>query len=396
MNLHAIPYIIPLILSGITLLTLAAYLYNNDRSPKAKIFTFLLFFVSFWSLAYALQIFSDQYSWIVFWAKIKYFGIVIFPIIWLLFSLVYVEKKEWVNKKNIILISIIPCINLVFLFTNELHYLFWSDMGLVNIENINFLYAPEGIFFWLNAIYSYTLIVVGSVLIIDMLKKSKHLYLKQTISVLIGVLTPLTGSIVYVTGLIPLPIDYDITPMLFLVTGICFTFAIFRFQFLKIIPIAREQFFENVNDAVFIIGHQNKIVDLNKKAQQFAKENSSYSQISDIVGKDVDEVFSDTENYKEIFSNDNLYNGENLLTNGENPKYYDAQIISLYDKNSIYEGKMIILRDITEGKNSENKLKEKIDELERWKKVTVDREFKMIELKNKIKELEAKLPGENK
>ncbi len=57
---------------------------------------------------------------------------------------------------------------------------------------------------------------------------------------------------------------------------------------------------------------------------------------------------------------------------------------------------MIILRDITERKNSENKLKEKIDELEHWKKVTVDREFKMIELKNEIKELEAKLPGGNK
>lgn len=396
MNLHAIPYIIPLILSGGTLLILATYLYKNDRSLKAKIFIFLLFFLSFWSLAYALQIFSDQYSWIVFWAKIKYFGIVLFPITWLLFSLLCVGKKEWVNKKNIILISIIPCIDLVFLFTNELHYLFWSDMGLVNIENINFLYAPEGIFFWLNVIYSYALIVVGSALIIGMLKKSKHLYLKQAIALLIGVLTPLTGSVIYITGLIPLPIDYDITPMLFLVAGMCFTFAFFRFQFLKIMPIAREQFFENVNDAVFIIGYQDKIVDLNKKAQQFAKENSFYSQISDIVGKGVDEIFSDMKNYKEIFSNNNSYDGENLLTNGENPKCYDAQIISLYDEGNIYGGKMIILRDITERKNSENKLKEKIDELERWKKVIVDRELKMVELKNEIKELEAKLPGGNR
>lgn len=396
MNLHAIPYIIPLILSGGTLLILATYLYKNDQSLKAKIFIFLLFFLSFWSLAYALQIFSDQYSWIVFWAKIKYFGIVLFPITWLLFSLLCVGKKERVNKKNIILISIIPCIDLVFLFTNELHYLFWSDMGLVNIENINFLYAPEGIFFWLNVIYSYTLIVVGSALIIGILKKSKHLYLKQAIALLIGVLTPLIGSVIYVTGLIPLPIDYDITPMLFLVAGMCFTFAFFRFQFLKIMPIVREQFFENVNDAVFIIGYQDKIVDLNKKAQQFAKENSFYSQISDIVGKGVDEIFSDMKNYKEIFSNNNSYNGENLLTNGENPKYYDVQIISLYDKGNIYGGKMIILRDITERKNSENKLKEKIDELERWKKVTVDRELKMVELKSEIKELEAKLPGENR
>ena len=34
-------------------------------------------------------------------------------------------------------------------------------------------------------------------------------------------------------------------------------------------------------------------------------------------------------------------------------------------------------------------LKEKIDELERWKKVTVGRELRIRELKDKIKKLEA-------
>ena len=390
MNLHAIPYIIPLILSGITLLILAGYLYKNDRSLNAKIFTFLLFFVSFWSFAYALQIFSDQYSWIVFWAKIKYFGIVLVPITWLLFSLLYAGKKGWVNKKNIILMSIIPCINLVFLFTNELHYLFWSGMGLVNIDNINFLYAPGGIFFWLNAVYSYILIVVGSVLIISMLTKLKHIYLRQAIALSIGVLTPLVGSIIYNTGLISMPIDYDITPMLFLVTGICLTFAIFRFRFLNIIHIAREQFFENVKDTVFIIDCQNKIVDLNENGRQFVKENYSHLQISDIVGKGVDEIFSDIKNYEEIFSNNTSDNIEILLDAGKKQACYDIQIISLYSKDKMYKGKMIVLRNITKRKNTENKLKEKIDELEKYKKVTVGRELKMIEMKKEMKELKQK------
>jgi PAS domain S-box-containing protein len=49
-----------------------------------------------------------------------------------------------------------------------------------------------------------------------------------------------------------------------------------------------------------------------------------------------------------------------------------------------------IARDISERKRTEESLKGKIDELERYKKVTVNREMKMIELKKKITELEEK------
>ncbi|MCX6664149.1 MAG: PAS domain S-box protein, partial [Euryarchaeota archaeon] len=48
---------------------------------------------------------------------------------------------------------------------------------------------------------------------------------------------------------------------------------------------------------------------------------------------------------------------------------------------------MAITKDITERKKAEKELKEKIDELERFKKLTVGREHKMIELKKEINEL---------
>ena len=48
-------------------------------------------------------------------------------------------------------------------------------------------------------------------------------------------------------------------------------------------------------------------------------------------------------------------------------------------------------KDITERRKAEDKLKEKIDELERYKKVTVGRELRLIELKKELKELKTKL-----
>ena len=45
------------------------------------------------------------------------------------------------------------------------------------------------------------------------------------------------------------------------------------------------------------------------------------------------------------------------------------------------------IKDITERKQYEEALKEKLEELEKWYKLTVDRELKMIELKNEIRAL---------
>jgi butyrate kinase len=46
-----------------------------------------------------------------------------------------------------------------------------------------------------------------------------------------------------------------------------------------------------------------------------------------------------------------------------------------------------IVRDITESKIAEQLLRQKIEELEKYKSVTVNREVKMVDLKNEINEL---------
>ncbi len=68
-------------------------------------------------------------------------------------------------------------------------------------------------------------------------------------------------------------------------------------------------------------------------------------------------------------------------------------VLEIRSRSIDYNGRSAIAgicKDITERKKAEMALREKVEELEKWYKVTVDREVEMARLKKKIRELESK------
>jgi len=69
---------------------------------------------------------------------------------------------------------------------------------------------------------------------------------------------------------------------------------------------------------------------------------------------------------------------------------YDPSCFPTNIKNG-FRGTTIVLRDVTDRRNVQEELRARINELEKWQKLTVGREIKMIELKKQVKELEKSL-----
>lgn len=90
-----------------------------------------------------------------------------------------------------------------------------------------------------------------------------------------------------------------------------------------------------------------------------------------------------------------LYSHPNETSRDE-VEFKDGTILDRYSapvlgKDGTYYGRIWVFRDITERKNSEEGLRARNDELERFNQASVGRELRMIELKKEINEMCAKL-----
>ena len=154
--------------------------------------------------------------------------------------------------------------------------------------------------------------------------------------------------------------------------------------------------YENVHDAIIYTNKTGKIITANP-------------QVEKILGYKVNELIGfNFAKFTNIFEPSQIPYLVSKLKQagrvGKGPPELDLKIKnkkgkSLYihvSTSQIIENKKVvgfvnIIRDITTEKISDERLKEKVDELERANKAMVGREIKMIELKNRIKELEEQL-----
>ncbi len=137
------------------------------------------------------------------------------------------------------------------------------------------------------------------------------------------------------------------------------------------------------------------ITDVNEKWCQafgYTKEEVRGKMIFDFISEH--EKSTAQKSFAQKISEGRSYTGgherEYLTKTGEK-KLFVAHDFFLFDENGKVISVYTTMEDITENKHAEQALKEKINELERYKTITVNREMKMMELKNEINELYEKL-----
>lgn len=350
MTFHSLPYTIALFLTGAGTASLAVYVASKKRSAQARALTVLIGAVALWSFAYALELGSAALSVKLFWAKLKYFGIVTVPPAWLVLALHYTGRGHWVRPRILLFLLAGALGILVLVWTNEFHHLYWTDASTEIIGTLSVLSLPMGIGFWLCATYQYLALFVGTVLIIEACPRSHLVYRKQAATMVVGALAPWVGNAISLAGLTPVP-HLDLTPFAFAITCVAGAYAFFRLRLADLVPIAHHAVIRGMDDCVIVLDPQGCIVDLNPAAHSLVNPT-----FSDVIGRSMEETIPELSAQLESFSDPGFAEREVILGAEGSRRFHDMRVSPMFDGKGQPASKVIVLRDITSRKQAEERL----------------------------------------
>jgi PAS domain S-box-containing protein len=331
---------------------LAFYIFRYRKAPGSQALSILILGASIWSLGYAFEILAPSLTTKLFWEKVEFFGIVIIPLAWFTFVAQYLGYPRWMKRilDHKILLAIIPVVTLVLVWTNGFHNLIWQVVEMERVGPLVILDFVRGPWFWVLMVYSYTLLLLGSIMLVIGVFGIVRLQRWQVLLTLLAILLPWVGNVLYITGISPEHF-LDWTAFLFLFSGVLFSISLFRFQLVNILPIAEEAVFAGMGDSVIVMDLQQNIVEMNPAARTMVGMSGKAP-----LGKEIALVMPELITHIQQAGSVKEYQAELILEDDQTQQCYDLHISLLSDPYTNPIGRLVVLHDITQLKQYQSEL----------------------------------------
>lgn len=349
------PYTIPLIFVSIVSLVAAFSSWRRQKTLSGIALSLLMLSLAVWATGYALQLAGADAYTKEFWRDVKNIGVVSVPTLWLIAVLQYTGYRRWLSKRIVTLLAIEPIVGLLISWTNDWHHLFEKTAVLVSGGSILLRVVTYGWWFWFNAIYSYVLFIISTILLIHTFLRASRLYRQQILILLGFVAVPWIGNGIYVSKLVlnwgngPIP---DVTPFLFISGGLLMIWGTLRYQLMDVVPIARDIIVNNMRNGVLVLDTRGVIVDLNPVVETIL----GYSE-AEIVGTPVFPRLSQWQDLARCLKRREEAVGEQTLTLNGQRQYFEWRISLLTEPRAQTVGWVVVFQNITQQKITEEALR---------------------------------------
>ena len=279
-----------------------------------------------------------------------YVGICLSPIAVLLFGQALNQSSLSFTPAHAIFL-IIPCTSIIIICTNAYHHLFFTNFSVYSAE------AVYGVYYYFHSAYSYGCILAGIGYMIAFIRKNSGIFSTQSLLILIGILIPLSVNVMYSFNLIYMA--FSINASSFTATLFCFAVAFYKYDFLKVAPIAIGRIVDLISDGYIVIDNRNNIITSNRAASVLLTGGAPIAQSISL------------ENFTDRYFNAGMY--EELLalktsaTQGQatvsieyaapGKRYFTIEVTPVFEKR-MSVGTIILLKDITQAKRDLEKIRE--------------------------------------
>ena len=270
-----------LILSALLSIFITILLYKRRKAPGAKYFTYASISSFIWTVGYLVEFIGNSLETKLFGVDIQYFfGIPFISTFWMAAALNYYSSGQKPTRITFIGINIVPLITMILMWTNGLHHLMYKYVSLIKSDMFLLLTKEIGLWYIINVVYSYGMLLAGSIILIYSLKKSKSIYRGQITIFVIASVFPWIGNILYLIGMNSF-MRIDLTPIAFSITLLLIWLGLFRYHLFDIVPAARNHVIESMPNGVMVLDDFDRIIDVNNAA------NSIFNS-DELIGKTKD------------------------------------------------------------------------------------------------------------
>jgi PAS domain S-box-containing protein len=317
---------------------------EHRSQPAAKAFLALITVMGGWVLCYAVGLGFTTLDTQLVWQRsaLAIGGLV--PSLWFLFAVQYTNREAWLTPAVRAVMIVDPLVFGLLTLTNPTHGLVWSDPALVTYGSLHAVEFTFGPAYLLHLAYTYVVTPVGFGLLLFSVVRST-LYRTQAGLLLVGAIPPLVANTTFALGIEPGVIpSLDYTPFAFVVTGPCFGLALFRFDLLERVPVARKQIVADADDGFVVLDQNLRAVTANPSAARILG--------GSIEGEPIAEWFPADE-----FDLDTV-SGTMLTTVVEGQQHvYDVTHSTLSDDHGRTVGYVLQFRDVTDRHTYQQRLK---------------------------------------
>lgn len=247
-----------LMLSALSIvITLIYVLRTKGRSQLKTIFCVDFICVLVICLGVIFQdILSKYFSWNPWnFENFIYIGTSFLPVAIFFTGLIFAKTKITFKKKYL-LFFIVPALSLIVLWTNDYHHLFYKIYSYLYLSD-----CKVGPYMIIHNIYSYTLLFLGVIQMVNVASKNSGFFSKQTLLIVVGISIPLITNILGTLKIISMTVY--ITPISFAFTMLFFALSIFKFKFLGVAPVALQTIVNRISDSYLVLNENLLITDFN-------------------------------------------------------------------------------------------------------------------------------------
>jgi len=324
------------------------YAWRNRSVLGARQLLLTLVLAEIWIFGQAMEMAALNLPVKIIWANIEYLPIMLTPVTYLYLALHFTQNKNWLRRRWLSLMLLIPPLAMqILLWTNDWHGLIRQNVYLDTSGSFPTVGKTFGPLFWVFAVYNYVLtFLILSILASALRMKPSRSRRRQIVFLMAAFALPSLATLTHVIGLEP--INVDITPSILGLSALIFSWGVFRYRLLSVIPVARSLIIQEMRTGMIVLDQDGAILDINPAARKML----------DLTAENLNGALLETEleKYPDLVrfcreGKDNVH--EMIIDDGGSRDCYEVSLTQIANSRQEFSGWLLQLYNITERKVAE-------------------------------------------